>query len=164
MRIPEHALRAKETVVQTLFVGRREGKTGVQFFGENVQIDAEPVVFDPQGAPDPIRQSGWTGVGRAPTERGSTVPIALHLNIAAINGVMEDSFLAGKVKPLPQGVRVRQGHADGGQLPFTTREVIEPVQASPYGNRVSLQPAPHARSPFDVDFGGLSYSGIRRRV
>lgn len=164
MRIPEHALRAKETIVQTMFVGRREGKTGVQFFGENVQLDNEPVILEPQGAPDPIRSSGWSGVGRAPTERVATVPVALHLNIAGILGVMEDSFLAGKVKPLPQSVRVRQGRADGGQLAFTTREVIEPTQASPYGNRVSIQPAPHARSPFDVDFGGLSYSGIRRRV
>jgi hypothetical protein len=164
MRIPERALRVRDTIVQTMFVGRREGMTGVAFFGENVQIDAEPVVFDPQGSPDPIRQSAWVGIGRAPTERGATVPVALHLNIAGILGVMEDSFLAGKVKPLPQSVRVRQGHADGGQLPFTTREVIAPSQAGPYGNRVAVQPTPRAYSPFDVSFGGLDYSGIRRRV
>jgi hypothetical protein len=164
MRIPEHALKVRDTLVQTMFVGRREGRTGVQFFGENVQIDAEPVVLDPQGAPDPIRSSGWSGIGRAPTERWSTVPVALHLNIASILGVMEDSFLAGKVKPLPQSVRTRQGYADGGQLPFTTREVISPGTSSPYGNRVAINPAPHATSPYDVDFGGLSYSGIRRRV
>jgi hypothetical protein len=164
MRIPERALRARDTIVETMFVGRREGVTGVQFFGENVQIDAEPVRFDPQGAPDPIRQSAYVGVGRAPGEGISTVPVALHLNIASILGVMEDTFLAGKVKPLPQGVRTRQGYADGGQLPFTTREVIEPSLSSPYGNRVAIQPTRHAASPFDVAFGGLSYSGIRRRV
>jgi hypothetical protein len=147
-----------------MFVGRREGRTGVQFFGENVQIDAEPVVLEPQGSPDPIRQSAYTAVGRAPTERAATVPVALHFNIGGILGVMEDSFLAGKVKPLPQAVRTRQGYADGGQLPFTTREVIQPSESSPYGNRVAVTPAPRARSPFDVDFGGLSYSGIRRRV
>jgi hypothetical protein len=164
MRIPERALHARDTIVQTIFVGRREGNTGVAFFGENIQIDSEPVVLEPQGAPDPIRQSGFVGVGRAPTERVATVPVALHLNIAGILGVMEDSFMAGKVKPLPQSVRVRQGRADGGQLPFTTREVIEPGQSSPYGNRVAVQAQARPYSPFDVTFGGLDYSGIRRRV
>jgi hypothetical protein len=164
MRIPEHALKVRDTLVQTLFVGRREGPTGVQFFGENIQIDAEPVVFDPQGSPDPIRQSFYSGEGGAPTERSATVPVALHFNIGGILGVMEDTFLAGKVKPLPQSVRVRQGHADGGQLPFTTREVITPGDSAPYGNRVAIQPTRRAASPFDVNFGGLDYSGIRRRV
>jgi hypothetical protein len=163
MRIPEQALKVRDTLVQTLFVGRRESHTGISYFGENVQEDAEPVRFDPQGSPDPIRQSQYVGVGRAPGEGVSTVPVALHLNIAGILAVMEDTFLAGKVRPLPQAVRVRQGHADGGQLPFTTREVISPGDSAPYGNRVTIQPR-YAASPFDVAFGGLDYSGIRRRV
>lgn len=164
MRIPENYEKIRSTVVETLFVGRRESPTGVMFFGENIEVAAQTVMVEPQGSPDPIRQSNWSGVGRAPSERTAQVPVALHMNVAGILGVMEDSFLAGKVRPLPQSVRVRQGRADGGQLPFTTREVIDPGMSAPYGNRVAVQPTPAARRASDVDFGGLTYNGIRRRV
>lgn len=163
MRVPENWREIRDTV-HTVFVGRREPRTGVQFFGENIDQPDTPVQFDPQGAPDPIRSSMWAGVGRAPSERGSSVPVALHLNIAGILAVQEDSFLAGKVKPLPQNSRVHQGRADGGQLPWQERQAIDPGMAAPYGNRVAVQNTPRVPSASDVAFGGLTYDGMRRRV
>lgn len=164
MRIPEHYERIRSTLVQTMFVGRRESPTGVRYFGENIEQPAQPVVLEPQGAPDPVRQSMFAGEGRAPGQGFADVPVALHLNIAGILGVMEDSFLAGKVNPAPQWTRVRQGRADGGQLPFQERQNIDPGFAAPYGNRVAVQNTPRIPSIQSVAFGGLTYDGIRRRV
>lgn len=164
MRIPEHFERIRSTVVQTVFVGRRESPVGMTYFGQDITDASVPVHVEPQGAPDPIRQSMYTGEGRAPSERWPTVPVALHMNVAGILSVMEDTFMAGKVRPLPQSVRVAQGRADGGQLPFQMREVIDPGFSAPYGNRVAVQNRPTVPAVGSVAFGGLTYSGIRRRV
>lgn len=164
VRLPKNADRIRSTLVQTVFVGRRESPVGVTYFGENIQDPSAPVIRDPQGAPDPIRQSAYVGIGRAPSQRESTVPLALHLNIAAIHGVMEDSFLSGKVRPVSQASRIPQGYADGGQLPFGHREVIEQGYAAPYGNRVSVQPSQVNYGVRGVTANGLTYDLLSRRV
>lgn len=141
-----------------IVVHRREPETGAQFFGDNIEVAAQPVLVTPQNSPDPIRQSIFTGQGRAPTQRQSSIPVALHLNIGAIHAVMEDTFLAGKVRPAWMSF---QRNGDGGQLPFTERQTIDRGTSAPYGNRVSVQAG--AQSPNDVQAHGLSYT-VGRRV
>lgn len=140
-----------------MVVTRREPMTGATFFGENIEIAAQPVIVDAQNSPDPIRQSTFAGQGRAPGERTSQVPIALHLNMAAIHAVMEDTFLAGKVRPAFLSF---QRNGDGGQLPWTERQTIDRGVSGPYGNRVSVQPG--VSVPNEVQAHGLSYTVGRR--
>jgi hypothetical protein len=147
-----------------LFVGRRESPAGIAFFGQHIQQENVRVVFDPQGAPDPVRQSFYSAVGRAPTQQVADVNVSLFLNRAGIQAVQEDTFLTGKAAFLPQSVRVRQGYAGGGQLPWSERSNIQPGAAEPFGNNFSVQPiAPQYGDARTIRANGLSYQ-LRRFV
>lgn len=142
------------------FVARREPRMDPIYFGQDIQLDNVPVQVSPQGSPDPIRQSQYVGIGRAPTQRQAGVNIALHMNIAGIQGVMEDTFLAGKV--LPQRLTL-MGNGLGGQAAWTERQNIGRGDAAPYGNRVQI--VGEGQVPLSpVDGYGLMYSRNRRRV
>lgn len=164
MRIPANADELANTRVEPLFVGRREPPAGIAFFGQHIQRENVRVEVEPQGAPDPVRQSFYTAVGRAPSQQVADVNVSLFLNIAGIQGVMEDTFMAGKAKLLPQSVRVRQGYSDGGQLPWLERSNIEPGQSEPLGNRLSVQPREPQYGIRGVEANGLVYDVLRRRV
>lgn len=142
-----------------MFVGRREPPSGAQFYGENIQIENAPVQEDPTGAPSPIRQSDWAGVGRAPTQGWGTVPVAIHLNIKPIQAVMADNFLTEKIV-VGQSVLLTNGM--GGQSAWGDRQNIARGQADPYGNRVAVEGSNPAGQ---IYAHGISYGeGGRRRV
>lgn len=142
--------------LQTMFVQRREPEVGARSYGENIQIDNAPVLEEPQGSPDPIRQSMFSGVGRAPTEQWASVPVAIHLNIKPIQSVMADNFLTGKIQ-VGQSALLTNGL--GGQTAWTDRQNIDPGRSEPYGNRVAVGGA-NQTGVFEAH--GLSYGGRRR--
>lgn len=122
------------------YVRRTEPNVGRTFYADNVQREDVPVLENTQDAPEPIRQSRFAGIGRAPgTGPDSGINLAFTLNIASIQSVMEDSFLAGKVRPEFQ---VLKGNGNGGQLKWTERQNIDPGLSTPYGNRASIQGVP----------------------
>lgn len=153
MRIPDNISQA----LQTFFVARREPQMGLQNVVGNIQVDNQPVIEEPQGAPEPIRYSMFSGVGRAPTERWATVPVALHMNIENIQAVMSDNFLTGKV-PVGQSALLTNGL--GGQAAWTDRQNIDRGESNPYGNRVAVQGGASQGlfSAYNITYGG------RRRV
>lgn len=149
MRLPKNAPK----FFPGLFVARREPKTGYTFYGENIMVAREDTEVASSISPDVIRQSVFNETGRPPTMKEAGVPLALHLNIGGIQGVMNDTFLAGKVIPEWQSFR-RNGL--GGQLPFTERQIIDRGEASPYGGRVTVQ----GGSGNDVTPGVVSVNGL----
>lgn len=132
---------------------RREPQTGLSAYGENVDVVAAPVQLSPHGAPDPIRQSAYTGVGRAPGEDIATVPVALHTNIPAIQSVMEDNPIGRKVRA--QFLHLMR-NGGGGQLPFSTRPNIERPPSQPYGSLATVPGYDFPARP-SVNANGLSY-------
>lgn len=157
MRVPQ---RLPTAGIDLPFVGRREPQMGATYFGTNVQMENVPVQESPQGAPDPIRQSQYYAQGRAPSERWPGVNLALHMNIAGIQAVAQDTFLTGKVRPLRM---VLMSNQLGGQAAWTDRQNIDRGQSNPYGNRVAIKPA--GQVPIGaVDGYGITYQprGFRR--
>jgi hypothetical protein len=141
-------------------VFRREPNDGRDYGGPNVVDPAERLVYDPHGAPDPIRQSAYWNVGKAPGEMWSHVPVALHLNIRNIHAVMRDDFAAGKVRAQFLTL-MRNGM--GGQSPWTERPNIDRGDSAPYGNMTGVQgpPQPAYSTPGMVSANGLVYTRKR---
>lgn len=135
---------------------RREGSAGATLYaGDNIHVRPE-LSFDPQGAPDPIRQSQYYPVGKPSGFRWAHMPIALYLNIRNANGGIAESFLTGKVRPSFLHF-MRNGL--GGQNPVGLGErpnIDRPISA-PYGDRRDLPGDSLNRGT--VTANGLTYQG-----
>jgi hypothetical protein len=142
-------------------IRRREPNMGREYDGPNISLADAPLVYDPHGAPDPIRQSAYWDTGKAPGTRWSRVPVALHFAIPSILGVMRDDFAAGKVRA--QFLTFMQNGL-GGQLAWTERPNIDPGSSQPYGNLTGVFGSGDAYGAGGrvVAANGLTYDRRRR--
>lgn len=89
----------------------------------------------PQAAPDPVRQSDFVNEGRA--EGVARMPIVTAFNIAGINAVQEDTFMAGKL--WRTGPNASRPHGSYGTT-WDERANIKKTPAVAYGSLFALSP------------------------
>lgn len=124
------------------------------FWGQNFNDDVK-VDLAPQCAPNPIRYSQYSEVGRPATLAWADVPVALHMNIGGIQSVQEDFFLTGKVRP-DWNAFLKSG--GGGQLAFLPDKTIDPGTSAPFGNRATVSGTGSSQYPGNVTAHGLTFN------